>query len=56
MAMEVLKKFGSKVSYFKMLYELTKNKCFLSVRVAEILSVTLSDEYNSFWYTDFSYH
>ena len=53
--MGVLRIFGIKILYFKMLYELTRNECFLSsfVGVAEILSVGLSDQYNSFLSTDF---
>ena len=46
MALGVLKIFGTKVSYFTMLYELKMNVFIhLSVRVAEILSVGLSDRY-----------
>ena len=56
MAMGVLKVFGTKLSCFKMGYQLTKNECFhLSLAVAEILYVGLSDQYNSFLWRDFSY-
>ena len=48
--MEFLKIFGTKVSYFTTLYELTKMNLFfhLSVRLAEVLSMGLSDQYNLF--------
>ena len=47
MAVGVLKIFSGKVSYFTMLYELTKNGLFhLSVGVAEILYMELSDQYD----------
>ena len=51
MAMEVLKIFCTKVLYFAMLYELTKNERYLSSfsGSAKTLSVGLSDQYNSFF-------
>ena len=50
MAMGVLKIFGTKDLYFTMLYELAKMNVFfhLSLEVAEIFSVGLTDQYNSF--------
>ena len=55
MAMRGLKILGTKVLYFTMLYELNKNECFfhLSLGVAEILSVGLSDQYNSLLWKNF---
>ena len=54
-AKALLKIFGTKVLYFMLLYEFTKNECFLLsfIGVTEILSVGLSDQYNSFLYRIF---
>ena len=49
MDMAILKIPYTKVSYLTMLYELTKNESVSSIIWgAEILSVVLSDQYNSF--------
>ena len=57
MAMGVIKIFGTNVLYLTVLYKLTTMNVFfhLSVGVADILSIGLSDQYNSLLLTDFSY-
>ena len=50
MGMWILKIFGTKVSYFTVLYKLTKTERIFSPfsGVAKILSMGLSDQYNPF--------
>ena len=57
MALRGIKIFGTKGVYFVMLYKVTKVTvfCHLPLGVAQILSVGLSDEYNSLLETEFSY-
>ena len=55
MAKGVLKIFGTKISYFTMLYKLTEMNVlfYRSLGMTEILSVRLSNQYKSFLQTEF---